>query len=80
MREANIELFGEDVINQTEEVYGLDEEGEIKGSYRPSGHPGVRLPFSPRCVTPTVLNMSFTALVRHWRLCRFAVPVKGFGT
>ena len=30
MREANVELFGEDVINQTEEVYGLDEEGEIK--------------------------------------------------
>ncbi|PIL34655.1 hypothetical protein GSI_03434 [Ganoderma sinense ZZ0214-1] len=41
MREANVELFGEDVINQTEEVYGLDEEGEIKGSYRPSGHPGL---------------------------------------
>ncbi|KAI1793658.1 FAD/NAD-P-binding domain-containing protein [Ganoderma leucocontextum] len=41
MREASVELFGEDVINRTEEVYGLDEEGEIKGSYRPSGHPGL---------------------------------------
>ena len=43
MREANTELLGKNVIDQTEEVYGLDDEGEIKGSYRPSGHPGVGL-------------------------------------
>ncbi len=43
MREANAELLGKNVIEQTEEVYGLDDEGEIKGSYRPSGHPGVGL-------------------------------------
>ncbi|RPD81236.1 dimethylaniline monooxygenase (N-oxide-forming) [Lentinus tigrinus ALCF2SS1-7] len=42
MREVNAELLGEGVIGQTDEVYGLDAEGEIKGSYRPSGHPGVR--------------------------------------
>ena len=42
MREVNAELFGEEVIGKTDEVYGLDAEGEIKGSYRPSGHPGVR--------------------------------------
>lgn len=42
MRETNAELLGKDVIDQTETVYGLDEEGEINGSYRPSGHPGVR--------------------------------------
>ncbi|KAI0741575.1 FAD/NAD-P-binding domain-containing protein [Daedaleopsis nitida] len=41
MRETNTELLGKDVIDQTEPVYGLDEEGEIKGSYRPSGHPGL---------------------------------------
>ncbi len=41
MREVNAELFGENVIGKTDEVYGLDEEGEIRGSYRPSGHPGV---------------------------------------
>ncbi|RPD53948.1 FAD/NAD-P-binding domain-containing protein [Lentinus tigrinus ALCF2SS1-7] len=41
MREANSELLGKNVIDQTEEVYGLDDEGEIKGSYRPSGHPGL---------------------------------------
>ncbi|KAI0775917.1 FAD/NAD-P-binding domain-containing protein [Trametes elegans] len=39
MREANAELLGEEVLNQTDAVYGLDEEGEIKGSYRPSGYP-----------------------------------------
>lgn len=42
MRDSNAALFGENVIDQTDEVYGLDEEGEIKGSYRPSGYPGVR--------------------------------------
>ena len=41
IREANRDVFGDDVIDQTEEVYGLDEEGEIKGSYRPCGYPGV---------------------------------------
>lgn len=35
-------LFGDEIINQTEEVWGLDEEGELKGCYCPSGHPGVR--------------------------------------
>ena len=46
MREVNAELFGEEVIGKTDEVYGLDAEGEIKGSYRPSGHPGVRCVFT----------------------------------
>ncbi|KAI0375522.1 FAD/NAD-P-binding domain-containing protein [Pilatotrama ljubarskyi] len=41
MRESNAEVLGHEVIKKTEEVYGLDEEGEIKGSYRPSGHPGL---------------------------------------
>nr|VWO94807.1 FAD-binding monooxygenase BOA2 (EC (Botcinic acid biosynthesis cluster A protein 2) [Ganoderma boninense] len=41
IRETNIELLGEDIINQTGEVFGLDSEGEIKGSYRPCGHPGL---------------------------------------
>ncbi|PIL37042.1 hypothetical protein GSI_00734 [Ganoderma sinense ZZ0214-1] len=41
MRENNKELFGEDVIAMTDEVYGLDAEGELRGSYRPSGYPGL---------------------------------------
>ena len=49
IRETNIELLGEDVINQTEEVFGLDEEGEIEGSYRPCGYPGVCFLSSSPC-------------------------------
>lgn len=35
------DTFGEETIELTAPVWGLDEEGEIQGSYRPSGHPGV---------------------------------------
>jgi len=31
--------FGEEIISRTKKVWGMDEEGEICGSYRPSGHP-----------------------------------------
>ncbi|RPD67281.1 dimethylaniline monooxygenase (N-oxide-forming) [Lentinus tigrinus ALCF2SS1-7] len=42
MREVMKEVMGKDVIDQTEDVFpGLDEEGELKGSYRPCGHPGL---------------------------------------
>ncbi|KAM5545582.1 hypothetical protein V8D89_000620 [Ganoderma adspersum] len=41
IRETNRELLGGDIVDKTGEVYGLDEEGEIKGSYRPCGHPGL---------------------------------------
>lgn len=41
MRELNKKIFGEDVIEATSEVHGLDEEGELRGTHRPTGHPGV---------------------------------------
>ena len=41
IREVTKEILGEDVIDKTDEVYGMDDEGEIQGSYRPCGHPGV---------------------------------------
>lgn len=34
------QLFGEE-INKTGPVGGMDEEGEMEGAYRPTGHPGV---------------------------------------
>ena len=34
------QLFGEE-IDKTGPVGGVDEEGEINGAYRPTGHPGV---------------------------------------
>ncbi|KAJ7595852.1 FAD/NAD-P-binding domain-containing protein [Mycena floridula] len=33
-------LFGDDVIDQSGPIWGLDEENQIKGCYRPSGYPG----------------------------------------
>ncbi|KAI0719657.1 FAD/NAD-P-binding domain-containing protein [Cerioporus squamosus] len=41
MRESNKELLGDEVVSQIEEVYSLDEEGELDGSYRPCGQPGL---------------------------------------
>ncbi|CAL1707427.1 unnamed protein product [Somion occarium] len=41
IRDANKDLFGEEVIDGTKDVFGLDEEGESKGGYRPTGHPGL---------------------------------------
>ena len=41
MREMHKELFGDDVIDRTDEDWGLDAEGECNGSYRPCGFPGV---------------------------------------
>ena len=43
MREVNKQLFGAHVIDKTRKVWGLDEEGEMSGSFRPSGYPGVRV-------------------------------------
>ncbi|KAJ7615887.1 FAD/NAD-P-binding domain-containing protein [Roridomyces roridus] len=34
-------LLGDEVIDQTEPVWGVDEEGEIRGCYHYSGHPGL---------------------------------------
>lgn len=41
IKEANRALLGDEIIDQIGEVYGLDSEGELRASYRPSGHPGV---------------------------------------
>ena len=41
IRDVNKRLMGTDVIDQTCEAWGLDDEGEVQGCYRPTGHPGV---------------------------------------
>ena len=41
IKETARKIFGDEVVGQVGDVYGLDEEGELKGSFRPSGHPGV---------------------------------------
>ncbi|KAF7309079.1 hypothetical protein MKEN_01109600 [Mycena kentingensis (nom. inval.)] len=35
-------LFSDAIIDQTSELWGIDEEGELRGCYRASGHPGLR--------------------------------------
>ncbi|KAH9207921.1 hypothetical protein DL95DRAFT_428905 [Leptodontidium sp. 2 PMI_412] len=33
------EMFGSDVASQIDDFFGLDEEGELKGAFKPMGHP-----------------------------------------
>lgn len=41
MRDTAKAIFGEDLVNQTVDCMGLDNEYELLGHYRPSGHPGL---------------------------------------
>ncbi|TCD65644.1 hypothetical protein EIP91_002412 [Steccherinum ochraceum] len=43
MRDTATKLFGEENLSRvtSDEFYGMDDEHEIKGSYRPTGHPGL---------------------------------------
>ena len=41
IREVHNMPFGADVMDHVSKVWGLDEEGEIQGAFRPTGHPGV---------------------------------------
>ncbi|KZT03173.1 FAD/NAD-P-binding domain-containing protein [Laetiporus sulphureus 93-53] len=40
-REDLKQIFGEEIIGSTGPLWGLDDEGEIRGCYRPTGHPGL---------------------------------------
>ena len=62
MREVYKKTFGEDVINGTSETWGLDSEGELQGSFRPIGHPGVspgRVPASTNRETDGMFSFSY---------------------
>ncbi|KAJ7593122.1 FAD/NAD-P-binding domain-containing protein [Mycena floridula] len=41
MRESSEAIFGADAIARTGPVWGLDGEGELRGVFRPTGHPGL---------------------------------------
>ncbi|KAI0677129.1 FAD/NAD-P-binding domain-containing protein [Trametes maxima] len=41
IREVNAELLGEEIVQRLDEVFGLDEEGEMQAGYRPCGYPGL---------------------------------------
>jgi hypothetical protein len=38
-------VFGEELMDRAEPSFGLDEEGELRKCYRPTGIPGVRLQY-----------------------------------
>lgn len=40
MRDSCRKIFGSAIADRTREVYGLDAQGEIRGLWRRSGHPG----------------------------------------
>ena len=40
MRETARKLFGDELADQVHNVWGFDDEGETRGMWRPSGHPG----------------------------------------
>lgn len=41
MRDNLRPIIGDELADQLTEVWGLDEEGEIRGAFRPSGHPSL---------------------------------------
>jgi len=40
MRESARKIFGDDLADRVHDVWGFDEEGETRGMWRRSGHPG----------------------------------------
>lgn len=54
------ELFGKEVIDRTSEIWGIDEHGELRIGYRPSGQPGVRdCPFNRKAENIELFISSF---------------------
>ncbi|KZS97107.1 FAD/NAD(P)-binding domain-containing protein [Sistotremastrum niveocremeum HHB9708] len=41
MRTIARQLLGDEIVDQTSEIWNLDAEGELRGVYRPTGHPGL---------------------------------------
>jgi len=70
------EVFGEETIERTGPVWGLDHEGELRGCYRPSGHPGVGFPLF---ICFATLKSSPSALVRNGGFLSLSALVKAIG-
>lgn len=56
MRETTRKIFGPKVADKTGPVWGLDNEGEIQGIWRRSGHPGCVVTFLMRMVVQVYLT------------------------
>ncbi|KAJ7778657.1 FAD/NAD-P-binding domain-containing protein [Mycena maculata] len=58
-------VFGDAAIDRVGPVYGLDEEGELRGCYRPTGHPGLWFAagdFSPSRISSKQLALEIKAI------------------
>ena len=63
-------VFGEETIERTGPVWGLDHEGELRGCYRPSGHPGVWFRF----YLSSSLDANFTTFSSGMEWGTFIIP------
>lgn len=58
-----MEIFGQETIQRAGLLWGLDEEGELRNVYRPTGHPAVSVLVLPRYKHETHFGL---ALVLWW--------------
>ena len=74
-RSQHRHLFGDEVIDRTHEIWGVDANGEIRSGYKPSGQPGVRILFSHLFCCLLIVHCHI-AVVRHRRFPVSPVLVK----
>ena len=60
MRDIRMEPFGEDILGRADKDWGLDDKGEINGSYRSYGFPGRVMMHGPLLIR----TVGVTELVR----------------
>lgn len=67
MRENLKEIFGSEVIDTAGPAWGLDDEDEIRGCFRPTGYPGVSTTFV-LCDPDVTIVRSSGIVWAIWRL------------
>ena len=69
VRDPLVRLFGAEAMNRCSETWGTDKEGELRGVYRPSGHPAVGAllidTFSPKLKFVFFSFGSLRGILRH---------------
>jgi hypothetical protein len=74
MRKNWDHIFGSEVIDRAGSSWGLDQEGELIGAYRPTGQPGVRSYLR----TSNQSNFN-SVMVRDWRFRSFPMVIEAAG-
>jgi putative flavoprotein involved in K+ transport len=68
MRESARRIFGDAVADRCGDVWGLDDEGELRSIWRPSGHPGFWF---------TGGNLLFTRIFSRYLAIQIAASLDG---